>query len=77
MSTNTTLTITVNELELTFKSKSDAIRKLSSAPHNKTRTEVAKLLGIRYQFVRNILVNDENALITKLVTEANPVETQE
>lgn len=36
-----------------YKSKSDAIRSL--AAEGKSRSEIAKLMNIRYQFVRNVL----------------------
>lgn len=62
MSNNTQIKLIVDDKELTFKSKSDAIRQLH-LKYNKTRSEIAKMLDIRYQMVRNILVNYENARI--------------
>lgn len=41
----------------TLKTKSDKIRALSAAGY--TRTEIADFLGIRYQHVRNVQVQDE------------------
>jgi AbrB family looped-hinge helix DNA binding protein len=40
-----------------FHTKSDKIRELAKAGYS--RSEIADFLGIRYQFVRNVLVNDE------------------
>ena len=40
-----------------LQTKSDKIRQLARAGYS--RTEIADFLGIRYQFVRNVLVNDE------------------
>ena len=45
----------VNSIEM---SKSKKIRKLVNEM-KVSKAEVAKLLGIRYQFVRNVIVNDE------------------
>lgn len=42
-----------------FETKSDKIRALSKAGYS--RTEIANFIGVRYQFVRNVLVNDERA----------------
>jgi bifunctional DNA-binding transcriptional regulator/antitoxin component of YhaV-PrlF toxin-antitoxin module len=39
--------------------KSDKIRELAKAGYS--RSEIANYLGVRYQFVRNVLVNDEQA----------------
>ncbi len=41
-------------------SKSQEIRKLSQ--DGLSRSEIAKKLKIRYQFVRNVLVNEENKI---------------
>jgi len=46
-------TQTATELILKYGNKSNAIRALSA--EGKTRSEVAKLLGIRYQHVNNVL----------------------
>lgn len=40
-------------------SKSDKIRALSAAGHS--RADIARAIGIRYQFVRNVLVEDERS----------------
>jgi len=57
------VTVTTKEVESTFdyakylsecKTKSGVIRKLTE--EGKTRSEVAKLMGIRYQHVRNVLI---------------------
>lgn len=40
-----------------FQTKSDKIRELAKAGYS--RAEIADFLGVRYQFVRNVLVNDE------------------
>lgn len=40
-----------------LRSKSDKMRALAKAGYS--RTEIADFLGTRYQFVRNVLVNDE------------------
>ena len=59
---NTSFTFRHNEVERTFKSKSDAIRTLS-LKENYSTNEIAKLTGIRYQMVRNILLNYNNQQI--------------
>jgi DNA invertase Pin-like site-specific DNA recombinase len=41
-------------------SKSNEIRKLNN--DGLSRSEIAKKLKIRYQFVRNVLVNEENKI---------------
>ncbi len=41
-------------------STSSKIRELSNS--GMTRSEIAKKLKIRYQFVRNVLVNEENKI---------------
>lgn len=43
-----------NDVLSQYKTKSEAIRDLSSKGHS--RSEIAKMLGIRYQHVRNVLV---------------------
>lgn len=43
-----------NDVLSQYKTKSDAIRDLSSKGY--TRSDIAKMLGIRYQHVRNVLV---------------------
>ncbi len=40
-----------------LQTKSDKIRELAKAGYS--RSEIADFLGVRYQFVRNVLVNDE------------------
>lgn len=46
-----------DEVVAGFHTKSDKIRELAKAGYS--RSEIADFLGIRYQFVRNVLVNDE------------------
>src|SRR5689334_12654550 len=40
-----------------LKTKSDKIRKLAASGYS--RSDIAKFLGVRYQHVRNVLVDDE------------------
>lgn len=47
----------MEEVAAEFQTKSDKIRALSKAGYS--RTEIANFVGVRYQFVRNVLVNDE------------------
>ena len=46
-----------DEVVAGFQTKSDKIRELAKAGYS--RSEIADFLGIRYQFVRNVLVNDK------------------
>jgi bifunctional DNA-binding transcriptional regulator/antitoxin component of YhaV-PrlF toxin-antitoxin module len=46
-----------DEVVARLQTKSDKIRELAKAGYS--RSEIADYLGIRYQFVRNVLVNDE------------------
>src|SRR5437868_12266911 len=47
----------MEELAARFQTKSDKIRSLAKAGYS--RAEIARFLGIRYQHVRNVLVDDE------------------
>lgn len=49
----------MEEVAVGFRTKSDKIRALSKVGYS--RTEIANFLSVRYQFVRNVLVNDERA----------------
>lgn len=51
--TNVRLTDNVDELMMMYKTKSAVIRYLSS--QGMSRSNIATLLGIRYQHVRNVL----------------------
>lgn len=45
----------IKQIDLSkYESKSQAIRDLNSKGHS--RSEIAKMLGIRYQHVRNVLI---------------------
>ena len=46
----------LDELMTEFKTKSAVIRKLSSEGHK--RADIARFMNIRYQHVRNVLVQD-------------------
>lgn len=61
-------TVTPEELILQYGNKSNAIRALSA--EGKTRSEVAKLLGIRYQHVNNVLGQVLKRVIKKERDEA-------
>lgn len=63
-----TFKIEINGEKRTYKSKSDYIRK-RNADGLKTK-EIAKESSIRYQMVRNILVNAENSKIVAASKEA-------
>lgn len=55
--TSTSHRYSMNEVAVGFQTKSDKIRALTKAGYS--RSEIADFLGIRYQHVRNVLVNDE------------------
>ena len=55
-----------------FRTKSDKIRALTKAGYS--RSEIADFLGIRYQHVRNVLVNDER--VGKVAPSIQPAGVQ-
>jgi bifunctional DNA-binding transcriptional regulator/antitoxin component of YhaV-PrlF toxin-antitoxin module len=50
--------VRMEELSRKYATKSDKIRALSKGGYS--RSEIAKFLGVRYQFVRNVLVASEH-----------------
>lgn len=69
---NATRSPSMQEAAAGFRTKSDKIRALTKAGYS--RTEIADFLGIRYQHVRNVLVNDER--VGKVAPSIQPTEEQ-
>ena len=64
----------MHELTQGLKSKSDKMRVLSKAGYE--RADIARFLGTRYQFVRNVLTNDEARLSKETAAKQSPNENQ-
>ena len=62
----------MHEVAAGFQTKSDKIRALTKAGYS--RSEIADFLGIRYQHVRNVLVNDER--VGKVAPSIQPSEEE-
>lgn len=73
---NNKISLVIEEKEVSFSSKSDAIRKLYNK-YNFTKVEISKMLNIRYQFVRNVLTNEENNKILARIKNEQKDEVEE